>query len=286
MRDVENYIEREMSAIPGWFSAEDARTFAWLSCLQGRRGLAGDILEIGVYRGRSAVLLGHLLRARERLVLCDLFEQPVSPSGAPSDLPPTADESAWYPGATLDGFLATYGRHHAQPPVVYQCTSTELAVHETARVFRMIHIDGSHAYDNVRSDIALAATMLLPEGLVVLDDYRSFHTPGVSAAIWEAVVNDGLRPLWLTHDKMYASWGVDLEDVREPLQRMLHQTLGVEAVDEMVCGHDVLVALPKDYRDATRGREGRLLKALLPPVLATLPQRVRVRRAARLHVER
>jgi len=285
MSDVAHYIEREMSEIPGWLSATDARIFEWISHLQGQRGLTGDILEIGVYRGKSAVLLGHLLRGRERLVLCDLFDQPVSPSGAPPGPSAPADESPWYPGATLDGFLVTYGRYHAQPPVVYQCPSTELAAHENARGFRMIHIDGSHAYDNVRSDIALAATMLLPEGLVILDDYRSFHTPGVSAAVWEGVVNDGLLPLWLTQDKMYASWGLDVGELREPLQRMFHRTLGVEAVDEKVCGHDVLVALPKDYRGATHAREGRLLKALLPPVLATLPQRVRGRRAARMHAE-
>lgn len=286
MSDVENYIERDMSEIPGWFSADDARVFAWISQLQGQRDLTGDLLEIGVYRGKSAVLLGHLVRGGERLVLCDLFDQPVTPSGALPDRSAATVESAWYPDATRRGFLATYGRYHARPPIVYQCPSDELANHENVRTFRMIHIDGSHSYDTVRSDIGLAATMLVPQGLVILDDYRSFHTPGVSAAVWEAVVNDGLRPLWLTHDKMYASWGVDLEDVREPLQRMFRQTLGVEAVEETVCGHHVLIGLPKNYREGGQGGDGRLLKSLVPPVLATLPQRVRVRRAARLHVER
>ncbi|MDQ6949614.1 MAG: class I SAM-dependent methyltransferase, partial [Actinomycetota bacterium] len=243
--------------------------------LQSEHGVTGDILEIGVYRGKSAVLLGYLRRERERLVLCDPFKQPDTPTGAAPTRSAAADEFVWYPEVTRDEFLTTYGRYHAQPPVLYQCPSSELATHENVRTFRLIHIDGSHAYENVRSDIGLASRMLLPQGLVILDDYRSFHTPGASAAIWEAVVNDGLCPLWFTPDKMYASWGLDIGDVRKPLQRLFRQILGVEAVYETVRGHEVLIALPRDYGQVRASNKDRLLTALLPPALANLPRHLR-----------
>jgi hypothetical protein len=40
---------------------------------------------------------------------------------------------------------------------------------------------------------------------VVIDDFRSPHTPGVAIAAWEAVRN-GLTPLLTTTMKLYGAW--------------------------------------------------------------------------------
>ncbi len=231
MGGARDYIDREMDGITGWFSAIDALMFTGIAEWQHEDGFAGDLLEIGVYKGRSAVLLGHLLGDGERLVLCDLF-----------------DDLTGYEGLSLDGFLSTYRQHHPYPPLVYQCRSERLGELETARAFRMIHIDGSHAYADVRSDIGLVPRLLLDGGIVVLDDYRTLHTPGVSGAIWEAVATADLRPICLTHDKMYASWGPERTDTRDRIRQILAGIPWVESIDDTVCGHDVVVVLPKGYR--------------------------------------
>lgn len=72
---------------------------------------------------------------------------------------------------------------------------------------RFVHIDASHLYEHVRDDIGAVREILLPGGLVVLDDFRSEHTPGVSVAVWEAVLNRGLRPICLSTQKLYGTWG-------------------------------------------------------------------------------
>jgi hypothetical protein len=150
----------------------------------------------------------------------------------------------------------------------------------------MIHIDGSHRYEDVRSDINLVPSLLLEEGIVVLDDYRALHTPGVSAAIWEAVVNDNLRPICLTADKMYASWGPPSPGTGQRIRHILESIASLEVIEDRVCDSNILVALPKGYgADPPRGAR-RLMNALVPPALATLPERVRARSAARSHVER
>ena len=43
-----------------------------LLCLQNRANISGNILEMGVYRGRSAALLGRRLKGDERLTLVDI----------------------------------------------------------------------------------------------------------------------------------------------------------------------------------------------------------------------
>jgi hypothetical protein len=41
--------------------------------------------------------------------------------------------------------------------------------------------------------------------VVVLDDYRSMHTPGVAAAAWAAVIEGRLFPVCLSEVKLYAT---------------------------------------------------------------------------------
>jgi hypothetical protein len=38
---------------------------------------------------------------------------------------------------------------------------------------------------------------------VIIDDWRTGHTPGVAAATWEAILHEGLVPIWFTDQKLY-----------------------------------------------------------------------------------
>jgi hypothetical protein len=67
------YIQ-EMGSVPGWFLEVDAHVFVGMDSVQRARGIHGDLLEIGVYYGKSAILLGYCVRPGEHLVVCDVFE--------------------------------------------------------------------------------------------------------------------------------------------------------------------------------------------------------------------
>jgi hypothetical protein len=71
----------------------------------------------------------------------------------------------------------------------------------------LIHIDGSHLYKNVATDIQLCRRLLVEQGVMVLDDWASYRSPGVAAAVWEAVLSGGLRPICATQDKLYCTEG-------------------------------------------------------------------------------
>jgi hypothetical protein len=65
---------RKTKKIHGWFSFEAAMLFAWIDDIQKSSGLVGDIFEIGVHHGKSAVFLGAMLDPiLENLSVCDLF---------------------------------------------------------------------------------------------------------------------------------------------------------------------------------------------------------------------
>jgi len=69
----------------------------------------------------------------------------------------------------------------------------------------------------VHIDAVNAKTLLRPGGVVVFDDYRSEHTPGVSAAVWQAIISDGLIPIALTPAKLYGVY-----DDPQPYHDALH----------------------------------------------------------------
>jgi len=49
-----------MDTVEGWFVRLDAEMFIAVNRWHHQAGVTGDLLEIGVYQGRSAILLGWL----------------------------------------------------------------------------------------------------------------------------------------------------------------------------------------------------------------------------------
>ncbi|WP_336206169.1 class I SAM-dependent methyltransferase [Nonomuraea sp. LPB2021202275-12-8] len=200
-----------LERIPGWFWPADQRLFEWF--LSG--GAAGDVLELGTYLGRSAVLIGAHVREKETFTVCDLFE-----SDAP-DADNDAETTRSYSTLTRRQFERNYlSVHDTLPEIVHGPTSIILD-HVKADTCRFVHVDASHLYTHVKGDILAARTVLKDDGIVALDDYRSEHTPGVALAAWEAVASLGLAPICISTQKLYATWGDPV-----PVQRRLLEWLG------------------------------------------------------------
>ena len=194
------YVER-MDEVPGYFSTLDAEMFTTLSEQQARLGVNGDLLEIGVWFGRSAILLGYLACDGERVHVNDLFETPPTTEAGLSEFALWGDQKV----ATRAEFNRNYGRFHAEPPNVLQCPSSELGFSLESDRFRFIHIDGSHTCEAVRGDIELARELLAKGGIVAFDDYANTQHLGVAAAVWPELATLSLAPFAATPSKLFVS---------------------------------------------------------------------------------
>lgn len=192
---------RDMGSVPGWFLEVDAHLFVGIDSLQLARGIRGDLLEIGVYYGKSAVLLGYCVRPGEHLMVCDVFEElgGLSEEGV-------AEHNTYHSDLRQAEFERQYRRFHSELPEIIAAPSTSLDRDRLAGRFRFMHIDGGHAYEVVREDILTARRLLGRGGVVVLDDWSQPHCPGVALAIWEEYLRGELIPLCLTSTKLYATW--------------------------------------------------------------------------------
>lgn len=215
----------------------------------------GDLLEIGAYHGKSSILLGYLAGNEDELVVCDPFD-----SATTDDmLEGGREQRRWYADAARDKFEANFLRFHSALPNIIAETSTALDDRLAERRFRIIHIDGSHQYEDVKHDLELSQGSLLPNGVVVIDDIRTEHTPGVAAVAWEFVANRGLVPAIYT-SKLYASWSVTSA---EALRKMARRDQRLSVVEHFVGQHVVLeVAIPQ-----RRSRLANSLAGLTPPIL-------------------
>jgi predicted O-methyltransferase YrrM len=156
--------------IEGWFDANAAALFLLCNQLATDGSTAGDVLEIGVHHGLSALISASLRGRGRKFYAVDLFEDQqnlnISQSGHGS-------EAAFY--ATMQAF---YGDLDFLEVVVGP--SASLSAKALGNDFTFCHIDGGHSAAETYQDIGLCYELLRPGGLLALDDYFNAFWPGVS----------------------------------------------------------------------------------------------------------
>jgi Methyltransferase domain len=220
--------------IPGWFPNVDRDLFRTVLAWQVANEAPGDLVE----------LVGESLRPGETFTVCDLFGE------TPADESNAAENEVSYP-FNRQQFERNYLRFHPELPVILQMPTSQILEHVEPGTARFVHVDASHLYDQVVVDVFSARRMLRPAGIVVFDDYRANHTPGVAAAVWTAMANDGLRPIALTRKKWYGTWG-NPAPARKFLQRWAKADPNLRVGAPVIADHKVLWIMQKRARAARR----------------------------------
>jgi predicted O-methyltransferase YrrM len=169
-------------AIEGMFSDFSMAVVDSLLSFQDASGVGGNMLEFGVYKGRSAALLGRHLAASERLLLVDIIDYldraAIAPFRKSIDLIITPTEN----------FRAVHTGYEAQ-----------------RRSFRFIHIDASHNYRATFAELQMADELLGTRGVVALDDFVNLDYSQNLAAIFKYLYTTptDLKLFLVTNEKGY-----------------------------------------------------------------------------------
>jgi Methyltransferase domain len=193
----DGFLSRYLGAfrdIPGWFSPDAYLIFMAYHQLLAAEGLLGDVLEIGVHHGLSAIGLAALRGDGHRFVAVDLFDelqsQNVSGSGLGNRASFIRNIGQFYDDLS---FLTTITHH-----------SAALRPEDLGSEFSFCHIDGGHSAAETRADLELSAAICMPGGLIAVDDYFNPAFPGVGeAAVTFNVERPGaLRPIAIGFNKV------------------------------------------------------------------------------------
>ena len=133
----------------------------------------GLIVEVGCYHGRSTIVLGlgSKSKGREKVYAID----------------PLQDSQA------RNSFLKNIKRVKLQGYIIPDFRKSEEANAEFNSDIRLIFIDGSHNYEDVKKDILLWKRFLVDGGIIALHDYLPKNNPcyvdGVHKAVEECIIN-------------------------------------------------------------------------------------------------
>lgn len=206
-------IETLVAGVHGWSPIDQLFSLAMLAHTTSH--LAGDVVEVGSWFGRSAIALGAAVRDTHGKLYCvDLFperddwrqnadgsysfetevdgrrhtgyqEQTVWGAPFEAQMAPVYATSP----SMLAGFLDNIRNSGLESVVVPHRGSAATFVKQVPASFRcrLIFLDGDHGYQAVKDDIALLTPLLVPGGWFCFDDAFSSYD-GVNRAITELVV--------------------------------------------------------------------------------------------------
>lgn len=172
---LEAYLNGGYEQVEGACSAFNLHVTARFNQLQADRGVKGDLAEIGVYHGRFFTLLGLLAAADELAVAIDVFEE----------LPNYDDGGGWSRlDIVRDNFVTHTGKAADQNAALIVADSMMLRADQIrARLkssgIRMFSIDGAHSHFHTVHDLRLAEELVVPGGIVIVDDILNGGWPGV-----------------------------------------------------------------------------------------------------------
>ncbi|MDF1825627.1 MAG: class I SAM-dependent methyltransferase [Verrucomicrobiales bacterium] len=163
MKNTLDRYFREAATLPGWFFRRSCITWDCLLRFQEEQEIGGDFLEIGVWRGRSALLAALHAGEGDTFLLVDpaIHEKTLETLGASTT---------------------------AKLKFLRECSSA-LAdsdwLTDHANSCRWIHIDGEHTGTRVYDDICHGVQLLSEEGILVIDDFFSPIWPQITKASFD-----------------------------------------------------------------------------------------------------
>jgi hypothetical protein len=172
-RRLREYALAGYNTIDGW-GVNDylINIFLSLDHYQKSRSIVGNVFEIGVFHGRVLILLGLATQASERVVGLDIFETFQSHN---------IDKSG---GHTTKGIvernLERYGLKDKAELIVGDSLFVDFSKHPALSNIRFAHIDGAHYVDALVNDLVKTQQIMVPGGIIVVDDYTHMGFPGVS----------------------------------------------------------------------------------------------------------
>lgn len=199
---VQNFVSKDHQEIAGWFFGLDQVIFFELFSLQNQLGVHGDVCEVGVYQGKSLVMLSLLKSETDSLVGFDLFEG--------EDLSKTKENLERYGDPLGVNFV--------------QGLTSELSEEDLRASLpgplRFLHIDAGHEYHEVMEQLEIFLPYVSYQGIIAMDDYQDREFPGVEAAVLDMAEIDRPRrfvPFFSGENKMYLC----AEAYATPLQKLI-----------------------------------------------------------------
>jgi hypothetical protein len=181
--------------VEGWLHPFSARAIDALSRYQVDSGVNGAVAEIGIHHGKLFLILYLSTAQDEKALAIDVFSRQhlnIDDSGK----------------GDREVFLRNIDRYAGSREGLEVIEDSSLNVKsrnifESVGKIRLFSVDGSHTEEATTNDILLAESVVIDDGIVILDDCFNEYWPEVSAAVAKYLYGTGrLVPFAITPGKV------------------------------------------------------------------------------------
>lgn len=153
--------QQNFATVEGFFRPEAQAAWDFFLSAQNAMNVTGDFVEIGVWKGKSAILGALYLRSDETATLVDIHD-PI-------------DAERMIASLKVPKVLKFVGESREFP--------YSQSFKETSLV-RWFHIDGDHSGFSTTADLEIASRMLATRGLICVDDFFNPRYPQLAASVY------------------------------------------------------------------------------------------------------
>jgi hypothetical protein len=197
---LEHFNEHVFGYVEGWLGDRMWQIVDVIGSILERNGVRGNIAEFGVHHGLFLFLLNTIRNDGEECFAIDVFDNQnlnVDHSGRGS----------------LSVFLSHIETLMAAQRGCFRIVQRDTMSFSAAEVtdlfgrkgVKFFSIDAGHTILHTRNDLQLVQEVLIPGGIVALDDYMSVHWPGVTEGFYRFMDsgNRRLKPFLYFQNKLF-----------------------------------------------------------------------------------
>jgi hypothetical protein len=193
--------------VPGWLAPEALYLTAELFGFQTHLGVPGDVLEFGVFRGKYLAFLCAISQAASlKVVGVDAFFQ----HNGVFLTPQWRDDAI----AAIKANIAKVCEPALERTEIIAALTQDVSAARLSELcpagLRFVSVDAGHGAAEVAADIELVAPLVVPGGVVAMDDVFNPVVPGVAEGVCRYFIKsqdrpDRLAPFATCGNKLFAT---------------------------------------------------------------------------------
>jgi len=197
---LEHFKTQVWEHVEGWLGDRMWQVVGIIGSLFERNGVRGNIAEFGVHHGLFLLLLNTLRSAGEECFAIDVFDQQQF----------NLDHSGSGSLAAFQSHLDNLVPAERDRFRIIQRDTLSFSTAEVGKLFddagvKLLSIDAGHTALHAVNDLHLAQEVLVPGGVIALDDFMSVHWPGVTEGFcrFMSTGNRRLKPFLHFQNKLF-----------------------------------------------------------------------------------
>lgn len=201
-----------VDTIDGWYVYKEVNPILEkINNFHRENNIRGDILEIGIYRGKSFIPLALLTTNDEKRIAIDSF-------GNFSQTDWTYGSGNINKQKFQENYYKIVGNYNFN---LIEKNSSDITPIDILNIssdrIRIFSIDGDHTAKGTYNDLFLAKNTLSDRGIIIVDDYTNNEWPTVKEGVDMFLKdNDDISVLFIEHNKLFACKSCDY-DILKPL---------------------------------------------------------------------